>query len=190
MNPADAFQRAIASMQVFWPRLNQFYETILSGVLSRDSTLERNFPKNVFACATLNLGPCTVTAEHYDHLNIPFGMCAVTAFGTYNPKTSGQIVLHNLKLIVEFPPASTIQLPSAIVRHSNLGIAKDEARYSFTQYTSGSLFRWWECGFRMFKSFVALGMEFTRSGRERWEWGVGLLGKWEEIKHTFTMSAS
>ncbi|KAI0753282.1 hypothetical protein C8Q80DRAFT_1096058, partial [Daedaleopsis nitida] len=176
---------ANAGLQLFWPKIYSFYDTILSGVLLQDSTLRRNFTNNVFACATLNVGPRTVTTLHYDHLNIPFGLCAITALSHFNPKTGRQIMLEELQTIIEFPAGSTIEILSAIVKHSNLPIGDNEVRYSFTQYTAGGLFRWWECGFRAYKTFVAMGMKFKRSGLERWQWGVGLLGKWEDIKHLF-----
>ncbi|KAF8125540.1 hypothetical protein K438DRAFT_2002046 [Mycena galopus ATCC 62051] len=43
---------------------------------------------------------------------------------------------------------STILIPSAILRHSNVGIAANERRYSFTQYSAAGMFRWVDNGFR------------------------------------------
>ncbi|KAJ7289612.1 hypothetical protein C8J57DRAFT_1046897, partial [Mycena rebaudengoi] len=44
---------------------------------------------------------------------------------------------------LSFPPGSTILIPSAMIFHSNISIAaKGETLYFFTQYTTGSLFRW------------------------------------------------
>ncbi|KZP30363.1 hypothetical protein FIBSPDRAFT_908068 [Athelia psychrophila] len=74
--------------------------------------------------------------------------CAVTALGDYDPTLGGHLILWDLKLIIEFPPGSTVLIPSAIFTHSNTAIQEGESRYSFTQYTSGGLFRWVEHGFQ------------------------------------------
>ncbi|KAJ7940116.1 hypothetical protein B0H13DRAFT_2300190 [Mycena leptocephala] len=66
--------------------------------------------------------------------------------GILSPPLTGLIqiavILWDLKLIIRFPPGSTILIPSAIIRHSNMPVDAHELRFSFTQYTAGSLFRW------------------------------------------------
>lgn len=92
----------------------------------------------------------------------------------------------DLKLVIEFPPGSTILIPSATIRHSNVAIQKGETRYSFTQYTSGGLFRWVEQGFQP----ENLHMEgWTREqneqerveGARRWEEGIELFSMLDEL---------
>ncbi len=99
-----------------------------------------NWANSIFSCATFNFGPRTLCFRHTDSGNLPFGWCTITALGWFDPKRGGHLVLWDLKLIIDFPPGSTILIPSAILLHSNTAIAPGERRYSFTQYTSGGLF--------------------------------------------------
>ncbi|KAJ7745310.1 hypothetical protein B0H16DRAFT_1462826 [Mycena metata] len=97
---------------------------------------------SVFASATFNLGPHAWIFKHRDFLNLPFGWCPVTALGDFDPTQGGHLVLWDLKLLIEFPPGSTILIPSATLAHSNIPVAKTEYRASFTQYSAGGLFRY------------------------------------------------
>ncbi|KAJ2968067.1 hypothetical protein NUW54_g13326 [Trametes sanguinea] len=137
-----------SAFQLFAPRLYDYYEDSMNTLYSHDPLLRPNFPNNVFAAATFNLGPRTISYTHLDHLNLPWGWCAITAIGRFDPVCGGHMVLHDLRMVIEFPPGSTILIPSAILRHSNTNISADELRYSFTQYSAGGLFRWIEHGFK------------------------------------------
>jgi hypothetical protein len=46
--------------------------------------------------------------------------------------------------VIEFPPGSTVLIPSALFKHSNTSIQSDENRFSIIQYAAGALFRWVE----------------------------------------------
>ncbi|KAJ6448977.1 hypothetical protein C8R47DRAFT_926886, partial [Mycena vitilis] len=96
----------------------------------------------VFAACTFNFGPNTVTLPHVDAANLAWGWCCITAFGHFNPDLGGHLILWNLRLVIRFPAGSTIFIPSALLRHSNVAIQQGETRYSFTQFTAGGLFRW------------------------------------------------
>ncbi|KAI9060951.1 hypothetical protein FKP32DRAFT_1576973, partial [Trametes sanguinea] len=170
------------AFQLFAPRLYDYYEDTLNALLVRNVALCPNFPKNPFAAATFNLGPRTISLPHTDHLNLPWGWCAITAIGDFDPVQGGHIVLHDLRMIIEFPPGSTILIPSAILRHSNSSIAAGERRYSFTQYSAGGLFRWAENGFRTVKSMPAVSAKQVEAdGAARWERGIGMLNVWKEL---------
>ncbi|KAI9069582.1 hypothetical protein FKP32DRAFT_1671248 [Trametes sanguinea] len=135
-----------------------------------------------FAAATFNLGPETVTHRHRDHLNLPFGWCAVTAIGDFDPVAGGHLVLWELKMVFEFPPGSTILLPSALLLHSNTPIASGEHRYSFTQFSAGGLFRWAACRFRPMNTLTPEERYAMHcAGRDRWEQGVEMLSLWSEL---------
>jgi hypothetical protein len=110
--------------------------------------LQWNFQKSIFPAATFNFGPQTVTYEHTDSGNFASGMCGITALGEYNPVTGGHLILFDLGLIIQFPPGSTILIPSAILRHGNIPIHPGETRLSFTQYFAGGLVRWAAYGCR------------------------------------------
>ncbi|KAF7307924.1 hypothetical protein MKEN_01153300 [Mycena kentingensis (nom. inval.)] len=141
----QAFQHIASfgsSMLAFWaPNLYEYYRKH-NEKLDPKLTQPRPFPRSVFASATFNLGPNVWTFRHRDVLNLPFGWCAITALGEYDPSKGGHLVLWDLKLVIEFPPGSTILIPSATLAHSNIPVSPEEYRASFTQYTAGGLFRY------------------------------------------------
>jgi len=161
------------------PKLYAYYDKNLGKLLKEDPSLKRSFP-SVFPAATYNLGPRTVCVPHRDLANLPFGYCAITALGNYNPETGGHIVLWECKLIIEFPPGATILIPSAIVTHFNIPVSKTEQRYSFTQYAAGGLFQWVD---NNFKTSARHWATLTRAQQEakleadgkRWQEGLDLL---------------
>ncbi|KAJ7891620.1 hypothetical protein B0H14DRAFT_2335644, partial [Mycena olivaceomarginata] len=124
------------------PAVHTLFAMTLDALIQNNSGLRRNFAMSAFAAATLNFGPSTVTLPHIDALNLAWGWCAITALGIFDPDAGGHLVLWDLKLVIRFPPGSTILIPSAILRHSNVGIGPNERRYSFTQYSAAGLFRW------------------------------------------------
>jgi hypothetical protein len=107
-----------------------------------------NFINSIYAAATFNTGPNTVTFNHKDAANYPGSWCSVTSLGDYDPTKGGHLYLCELELCVEFPPNCTVLLPSAGVRHGNTPIQPREKRFSITQYIAGGLMRWVAHGFR------------------------------------------
>ncbi|KAG6892783.1 hypothetical protein C0992_012538 [Termitomyces sp. T32_za158] len=197
LNSSTPFYRLAGfSSSVFstWaPKLYDYYVDRLGAIFLNDSTshpenpaLHRNFPNSVFPSATYNLGPATVCFKHTDAANLAFGWCSVTALGRYNPKQGGHIVLWECELIIEFPPGSTIFIPSAAIAHENISIAQGKTRYSFTQYAAGGLFRWAEHGLMKNKDYFA---SLTREDREkeiekeiqRWKKGLDLFSNIADI---------
>ncbi|TFK81527.1 hypothetical protein K466DRAFT_501975 [Polyporus arcularius HHB13444] len=171
-----------ACLQRFGPNLYKSYDEVLTDLCDRDPTLYRNWPNNVFACATFNVGSRTTTVKHTDHLNLSYGWCVITAIGNYDPTRGGHAVLWELRMVIEFPPLRSILIPSAVVSHSNTDIADGEVRYSLTQYSAGGLFRWVAAGHQTLKSLRAKGGRLTESGEEHWKRGVGLLSMWDELQ--------
>ena len=140
----------------------------LDALHTHDQSFKRIFPTSVFASTTYNFGPRTVCFKHADFANLPFGMCVVTAFGDFDPKKGGHLILWECGLVIEFPPGSTILLPSATISHSNVTVGRNERRYSFTQYTAGGLFHWVENGFQKSAEFRAsLSPEESAKQNER-----------------------
>ena len=68
---------------------------------------------------TLNLGDKVVTKRHRDIVNLANGLCAVVSLNYYDHKQGGHLVLHDLNLILAFPPGWIIFLLSACITHSN-----------------------------------------------------------------------
>ncbi|KAK7434805.1 hypothetical protein VKT23_019992 [Stygiomarasmius scandens] len=133
---------ASQAFKTWAPRLFAYYEENLGHLLNDNPSLYPNFTNSIWACATFNFGPQTVTVQHLDHLNYIFGWCGITVLGDFDYRKGGHFVLWDLGLVIELPPGCTILIPSAYIRHSNTLIGKGETRYSFTQYTAGGLFRW------------------------------------------------
>lgn len=87
-------------------------------------------------------------------------MCPVHSLGRFDYTKGGHLILWDLKLVIEFPPGSTILLPLSTLRHGNTTIQEGEERMSFTQYCAGGLIRWVKYGFRS-----GVSLEETAAGR-------------------------
>jgi hypothetical protein len=129
-------------MKDYAPSLWNFNVSTLNMLEVADKGISRQFDNHPFAGMTFNFGPRTCTLPHKDLKNLSWGWCPVTSFGTYNPTKGGHLVLWDLRLVVEFPPYSTILIPSAILMHSNTRVRGNETRLTVTQYNSAGLFSW------------------------------------------------
>lgn len=167
-------------MATWAPDLHAYYSKTIDALHSGDPTLKRIFPSSVFSAVTYNMGPQTVCSPHIDPGNLAFGLCSVTPQGTFDHTQGGHLILWDLHLVIEFPAGSTILLPSSIVAHSNVKVAKHERRYSFAQYTSGALFRWVENHSMAQKTYLSslsaqeLEDNCARS-KARWQHGLSLI---------------
>jgi len=162
------------------PDLHAYYVDTLKALHGHNPSLKRIFPTSVFSATSYNLGPRTICFKHIDFANLSFGMCAVTALGDFDPKKGGHLILWDCGLVIEFPPGSTILIPSATMAHSNAMVSFDERRYSFTQYTAGGLFRWVKNGFMKsedLRSSLSPDDLLRRSEKDakRWAWGLSLI---------------
>ena len=124
----------------------------MQALRKRHPGLQYNFRNSVYPAIAFNFGPRTVTYMHTDTGNKANGLCAITAIGQFDPKKGGHLILGQLRLVIEFPPGSTILIPSATVAHGNTPISATETRMSVTQYASGGLFRWVRYGFQSEKN--------------------------------------
>ncbi|TFK60200.1 hypothetical protein BDN72DRAFT_779712, partial [Pluteus cervinus] len=128
------------------PKLYAQYCHTLLRVFERDESLQRNFEDSIFPATSFNLGPATVSIDHTDASNVGYGLCALTAVGSFDSRQGGHLVLFDLGLMIEFPPGSVILLPSGILRHGNTTVQDHEERYSIAQYCAGGLLRWVKYG--------------------------------------------
>lgn len=123
------------------------YDDVLTSVCENDEFLRRNHEKSPYAATTVNMKGEVICDDHTDSANLPFGWCRITPFGPFNYRRGGHMVLWDLGIAIEFPPGTTIYIPSALLVHSNLLIGEGEKRYSITSYSGGGLFRWiWNGG--------------------------------------------
>ncbi|KAF7978208.1 hypothetical protein HWV62_1190 [Athelia sp. TMB] len=173
--------------QVWVPKLHARYSELMARLQRKYPGLKPNFDGTVFAASTLNFGPATQSFPHVDFNNLSFGICSVTALGDFDHTRGGHLILWDLDLVVEFPAGATILLPSAVLRHSNTAIQSGEKRYSYTQYTSGGLFRWVEHGFRSETKYMAslnnsMKKEEEEIAAKRWDEGMDLYSTIDELK--------
>ena len=119
-------------------------------------------------------------------MNCPFGFCAITALGNFNPKKGGHIILWEPGLILEFPHGATILIPSSTITHSNIPVREGESQVSFTQYCAGAIFRFVDNGFRTQERLKEEDPECYKylEGQKdhRWQTGLGLLATMEDVK--------
>ncbi|KIY46278.1 hypothetical protein FISHEDRAFT_47536, partial [Fistulina hepatica ATCC 64428] len=137
------------------PHLYHLYLNCIEVLLLHHLDLVCNFASSIciWAAVTYNFGPCTVTWPHRDFQNLPYGWCCITALSCFDYCCGGHLILWDLKLIIKFPPGSTILIPSAIVKHSNTYITTNETQYLMTQYSAGGLFHWVKHGFQKESEF-------------------------------------
>ncbi|KAJ7435752.1 hypothetical protein FB451DRAFT_1062275 [Mycena latifolia] len=167
--------------------LHEFYRSTMEQLHTWNPDLPRLFSEtvSVFAAATFNFGPRTVTFPHLDYANLAWGWCSITALGNFDPNKGGHLILWDLRLVIRFPPGSSILIPSAILRHSNVSIQQDETRFSFTQYTAAGIFRFVYSGFRTEKSLKRSRMSKAARARRmedrrnRWSEGMQMYTKFD-----------
>ncbi|KAJ7763833.1 hypothetical protein B0H16DRAFT_1311021 [Mycena metata] len=188
----NQFVRRICGLQssifrAFGPKLFADYVKDLRALFDHHPYLRHNFSNSILPCVTFNLGPRSATFGHKDTLNRGLGWCIVTNDGDFDYQKSAHLYLEQLKLVVEFPPAATTCLPSAVLTHGNTPLAPGETRYSITQYAAGGLFRWVKYGFQTAKQLLArkggrgMKAELDGAAGQRHEAGVNLFSKLSEL---------
>lgn len=94
-------------------------------------------------------------------------------------------MLFDLKLVIEFPPGTSILLPSGSVRHGNTLIGAHEFRTSVTQYCPGGLLRYVAYGMRTVKQLKnnpeVDELEVIGDLDKRWAEVVGCFSHSEEL---------
>jgi hypothetical protein len=158
------------------PRLYQHYHSNNQKLRIKHPDLRRPFVGSIFSCAAFNFGPNVWTFKHRDVLNLAFGWCAIQALGKLDATKGGHLILWDLKLVIEFPVGALVLIPSATLSHSNVPVQPGDIQASFTQFTSGGLFRYVDNGYRTEGEVAeAAPEEYARLVEEkqsRWEMGL------------------
>ncbi|KAL0563923.1 hypothetical protein V5O48_018137, partial [Marasmius crinis-equi] len=189
-----AFRRIAGFLSITFltwaPLLFLYYATTMGSLFQHYPHLELPFDNAIWASFAVNFGPRTVCLPHRDSKNLAYGWCAITALGDYNWRKGGHLVLWDLKVVIEFPPGSTIYVPSALVCHFNTDIAPHEERYSFTLYSAGGLFRWVEHGFQFEYDYKksAEAKENAHLDKNRWQRGQSMFSTLDELKQSLQNS--
>ncbi|KAJ7747603.1 hypothetical protein B0H14DRAFT_2636745 [Mycena olivaceomarginata] len=169
-----------------WAPILFAYYTTQMALLAAWKPMCRNFAGSVFAACTFNFGPRAICAAHLDYANLLWGWCAITALGDFDPDLGGHLILWDLRLVIRFPPGSTILIPSAVIRHSNVPVRTHEYRASFVQYTAGGLFRWVRNGFKTDQNWERSASKEEKKVREeenqrQWEEGMKIYSVLEDL---------
>ncbi|KAE9388630.1 hypothetical protein BT96DRAFT_835990 [Gymnopus androsaceus JB14] len=132
------------------------------------------------------MGPRSFSPPHMDADNLAHGWCTDTALGPFGPDKGGQLVLWDLRVVIRFPPGSTVLFPSALITHSTLSIQEHEERYAIIQYSSGGLFRWYDNGWCSNKHFHANASAEKLREREaacicRWQVNLQKFTHWSDL---------
>ncbi|KAF9068747.1 hypothetical protein BDP27DRAFT_1223652 [Rhodocollybia butyracea] len=178
-----AFQSA--SFALWFPKSYAEFRSRNSQLKEKIPTFDGNIKGSVYACCTAN---CTNTWTyiHRDGMNSAGACCSITSGGKFDPKKGGQLIIWDMKLIFDFPPGSTILLPSVLFRHSNIPVQKGDKRVSFTQYTAGGIHRWLEYGGRTEDEFAAQDPEgfeqMLKERPERWRKVLDMFSTISELK--------
>jgi hypothetical protein len=140
-----------------------------------------------FSALTGNFGPQVVTRPHRDFQNPVYGVCVITALGQFNADRGGHLVLPQFRVVIRFPPGSSIIIPSASIIHYNLPIDPGEERFSFVQYTAAGLFRWLGNGFITAREYARiLGVraeELREEAEERLQRGLDRFTRFSRGSH-------
>lgn len=164
--------------ETWFPKVKRHY-SVLMDYLSTEHQLApayqmgKGCPALPFMASTVNLGPKTVTAPHYDGQNLATGLCGIMPFGPFDSSRSGQLCLHEPRVILEMAPGQVALIPSAVIQHSNLPLLGGDKRYSITTYTSGHLFAWMENQGPVRDLSPAAKELYVSKGQERWLKGWG-----------------
>ncbi|KAJ7458439.1 hypothetical protein FB451DRAFT_1372186 [Mycena latifolia] len=149
-----------SGFRTFGPKMFKQYVNDLEVLIEQIPALQHNFTNSIFPAVTFNLGPESVTFEHLDYHNNPFGC---------------------------FQSGASSLIPSAIIDHGNTPLGPGETRCSITQYAAGGLFRYVRYGCKTAKELLAQSggrqMKASLDGApgERARWGLGLFSKLEDL---------
>ncbi|PPQ84225.1 hypothetical protein CVT24_004612, partial [Panaeolus cyanescens] len=167
------------------PNVYGYYRKQISLLLSKMPSLKWTFYNMIWLCATINFGPHVCCLPHRDLLNLPFGWCSIIALGDFDYRKGGHLVLHDLRMVIEFPPGCVILIPSALLNHANTPLQAGERRMSFTQFCAGGIFRFIENGFctekQLKKDDKKMYEEMMRAKEGRREMGIGLWSTLDEL---------
>ena len=169
----------------FFPKIYRQYVEDMLQLEERHPSLRRNRQDTIFAASSINFGPNAVTYEHTDFGNRANGICPIWCAGDFDYEKGGHLMLRQLKLLIEFPPGSTILIPSAALIHGNVAIQLGESRVSFTQYSAGGLSRWVHYGFKSWEAVQQQDPVLAAREKEekpiRWKTAIKAFSKVDQL---------
>ncbi|KZV99426.1 hypothetical protein EXIGLDRAFT_640618 [Exidia glandulosa HHB12029] len=147
-----------STFKFFFPKLWGVYDE-LEQFLKQTSggDLRGAFPGFPMLGITLNTGRRVACPMHVDFKNAIFGMCVIAAFGRFNHRKHGLLILKEFKMLVQVAPGDVIFIPSALLTHGNTELGEGEVRRSWTMFNAGGLFRFKDAGFRTMQDLRRTG---------------------------------
>ncbi|KAH9856696.1 hypothetical protein C2E23DRAFT_866065 [Lenzites betulinus] len=125
-------------LATYAPKIYRNMNRELESIFQANHLLQRPFSNSMYPTTSFNFGPESLCVDHTDALNDPINWIHVAALGDFDPARGGHLVLSDLRLVIRFPPGSSILFPSAVLRHGNVAIGRGEQRMSLTQYCAGA----------------------------------------------------
>ena len=132
---------------MFAPKAYRTYADKLHALFEQSPDLKRYVSKSVFPTASFEFSNGRQCRVHHCHPNGSVGWCTLFAGGEYDPSTGGHLYLPQVQLLIEFPPGTSILIPSTIV-YGILPVASSQTRYTFSQYIPVDIIRYIDNGFR------------------------------------------
>lgn len=167
---------------MYAPKVFAYMAFKIGALVKKFPHLVWNYRNSLFPASTMNCGPRTATRMHRDRHNAPGSWCAITAFGDFDSKFGGHLILPDWNKLVQFPAGSTILIPSGSLWHGNTSIQGHKSRYSITQYFAGGLNWWAAYGFRKEDDVPRAEMsQWVSAQEDRWAETVGRFSKVTEL---------
>ncbi|KAL5526826.1 hypothetical protein ACEPAF_8552 [Sanghuangporus sanghuang] len=130
-----------STFKTWFPLISELYEREKRCTASHNSITASVLLKSQFFSMALNLGGEVATCWHRDAKNLFFGLCCVGVFGCFDWRNSGQLMLKEVKVIIELRPGDVVLFPSAALTHRNAPIANNSSRRSVVLFTAGVNFQ-------------------------------------------------
>jgi hypothetical protein len=122
--------------KTWMPKLFKSAREALDKVLALTPSLKPVYAASAFSLMTINFRPSTTSNVLIDNFQTVSGDSAITAAGHYDYRKGGHLVLREWKTVIEFPPCSTILIPSTVAALGTVGIAPSEQRILLAQYST------------------------------------------------------
>ncbi|KAI0280861.1 hypothetical protein BC826DRAFT_924025, partial [Russula brevipes] len=173
----------------YFPLFYHHFHVALNKLHINDPTTNPSFRNLVYSATCINVGSQTCYNAHFDTCNYLDTLCAVTAFGYFNPNTGSHFILYNLKIFFHLPPGITVLLSSAGLKHENTAISSKETRGikkhsafccfpDVTQFCPGGLMYWVTYGCKLVHLFSKKDREnMDKEAEKGWKKQLGHFSK-------------
>lgn len=139
---ASLIHLSSAFVNSVFPQHRQMYLSLRDRLGIKPGKDSHVYESSPFLGTSINLGPMSESRTHRDPQNLAGGICAIGAFGRFDHRVSGHLILVEPKLIIEMKHGDVVVIPSAAVTHCNSPLHEGDDRVSVVQYTAAGCFRY------------------------------------------------